>query len=133
MTTDELIKLAEQARERAYAPYSGFRVGAALLTGGGEVFTGCNVENSSYGDAICAEKVAVIKAIAEGACDFAKLVVVTDSQEPASPCGSCRQILFEFNPDLLVVMANVDGKRLEMTASDLLPYAFSLKHGKKLL
>ena len=65
MTTDELIKLAEQAREHAYAPYSGFKVGAALLTGGGEVFTGCNVENSSYGDAICAEKVAVIKAIAE--------------------------------------------------------------------
>jgi cytidine deaminase len=133
METDELIKTAKQTREKAYAPYSGFKVGAALLTADGRVFTGCNVENSSYGDAICAEKVAVIKAMAEGACDFSRLIVVTDSDEPASPCGSCRQILFEFNPDLLVVMANLQGKKLEMKVGDLLPHAFSLKHGKKLL
>ncbi len=133
MKIEELIGHAKQARERAYAPYSDFKVGAALLTSDGRVFTGCNVENSSYGDAICAEKVAVIKAIAEGASDFSQLVVVTDSDEPASPCGSCRQILFEFCPDLLVIMENLAGKRLKMRIGDLLPYAFSLKRGNKML
>lgn len=133
MKTQELIRLAKEVREKAHAPYSNFKVGAALLTEDGRVFTGCNVENASYGDALCAEKVAIIKAIAEGADQFSKLVVITDAPEPASPCGSCRQILFEFSPELLVVMANLEGVKREKTIKELLPYAFSLKHGNKLL
>lgn len=133
METSDLIGLAKKARENAYAPYSDFKVGAVLLAEDGQVFTGCNVENVSYGDAICAEKVAVIKAIAEGVSRFSKLVVLTDAENPASPCGSCRQILFEFSPNLLVIMANLNGFVKEMNISELLPYAFSLKNTNKLL
>ncbi len=133
METEDLIKLARDAREKAYAPYSGFKVGASLLAKDGRVFTGCNVENASYGDAICAEKVAVIKAIAEGVSEFSKLVVFTDSERPASPCGSCRQILFEFNSDLHIIMANSKREIMETSIRELLPYAFSLKKGDKLL
>lgn len=133
MEVSNLIKLAIKAREKAYAPYSRFTVGAALLTKENQVFTGCNIENTSYGDAICAEKVAIIKAVSEGSTDFSKLAVVTDAEEPASPCGSCRQILFEFSPDLVVIMANLTGKMVEMGISELLPHAFSLEHGNKLL
>jgi cytidine deaminase len=132
METLDLIKLARDAREKAHAPYSNFKVGAALLAKDGQVFTGCNIENASYGDAICAEKVAVIKAISEGVSNFSKLVVFTDAEKPSSPCGSCRQILFEFNPELLVIMANSKGDKVEMKINELLPYAFSLKHGNKL-
>ena len=133
METSDLIGLAKKARENAYEPYSDFKVGAVLLAEDGQVFTGCNVENVSYGDAICAEKVAVIKAIAEGVSRFSKLVVLTDAENPASPCGSCRQILFEFSPNLLVIMANLNGFVKEMNISELLPYAFSLKNTNKLL
>lgn len=133
MKTADLVKAAADVQKNAHAPYSGFKVGAALLAKNGEVFTGCNVENASYGDAICAEKVAVIKAISEGVGDFSKMVVFSDAEEPASPCGSCRQILFEFNPDLLVIMANSKSKIVEMKISDLLPNAFSLGHAKKLI
>ncbi len=133
METRDLIEQARSAREKAYAPYSNFKVGAALLTRDGRVFTGCNIENAAYGDAICAEKVAIIKAISEGSCDFSELVVVADSKEPSSPCGSCRQILFEFNPDLLVTMVNLEGDTMAMTVKELMPYGFALRHGNKLL
>lgn len=133
MKTADLIKIAAEAQKNAHAPYSGFKVGSALFTKRGKVFTGCNVENVSYGDAICAEKVAIIKAISEGIDDFEKIVVFSDAIKPASPCGSCRQILFEFNPDLLVIMASSKGEIVEKKIRDLLPDAFALGSTKKLI
>src|SRR5436853_1014874 len=102
MSHFKLIEAAAQARACAYAPYSKFSVGAALLTRSGNVFSGCNVENISLGLTICAERAAVAAAIAGGQKDFAAIAVVTDSQEPAVPCGGCRQVLAEFNPSLKI-------------------------------
>ncbi|HAF02174.1 MAG TPA: cytidine deaminase, partial [Spartobacteria bacterium] len=98
MIQEELVKAALQARNYAYAPYSKFSVGCALLTKSGKIFTGCNVENISLGLTICAERAAVAAAIAEGEKDFVAIAVVTDSDAPALPCGACRQVLAEFNP-----------------------------------
>jgi len=123
---EELIEMAKQARFKAYAPYSSFRVGVALLASDGRIFTGCNIENASYGLSICAERVALLKAVSEGCSDFIKLVVVADTKEPCSPCGACRQVLFEFNPDISILMVNLEGKRLVMTARELLPKPFVL-------
>ncbi|MEW6189885.1 MAG: cytidine deaminase [Actinomycetota bacterium] len=123
---EELIEIAKQARLKAYAPYSNFRVGAALLASDGRIFTGCNIENASYGLSICAERVALLKAVSEGCSDFIKLVIVTDTKEPCSPCGACRQVLFEFNPDISILMVNLEGKQLVMTARELLPKPFVL-------
>jgi cytidine deaminase len=121
MQLDELIKLATKARERAYAPYSKFLVGAALETKSGKVFRGCNMENVSLGLTICAERVAAATAIAEGHADFASITIVTDSEEPAAPCGACRQVLAEFNPMLKIVSSTVGGRRQEFSLADLLP------------
>lgn len=125
MTDQELIQLATVAREQAYVPYSKFKVGAALLSEDGRIFTGANVENASYGLTICAERVAVVKAISEGAQRFATIAIVTDLADPASPCGACRQVLVEFAPQLKVIMANTDGKAIVSTIAELLPLAFT--------
>lgn len=122
---ETLIAAARKAREYAYVPYSNFKVGAALLGRSGRVFTGCNVENASSGATICAERTAVVKAVSEGERDFVALAVVTDVPEPASPCGICRQVLVEFNPELPVIMANLAGEYRVETALGLLPYAFT--------
>jgi len=122
-----LIELANEARRRAYAPYSNYRVGAALRTKSGRIFTGVNVENAAYPTSICAERTAVFKAISEGENDFEIIVVVTDNG--GSPCGSCRQVLAEFGLETLVVLADGSGKvTLETTVGDLLPEAFQPKH-----
>ena len=119
-----LIKSAVEVKRRAYTPYSHFAVGAALLTKSGKIFTGCNVENLSFRLTICAEEAAVAAAIAGGERDFTAIAVVADSNEPAMPCGACRQVLAEFNPDIEVMTATADG-RMEGTfmLSDLLPRA----------
>ncbi|MDI7248398.1 MAG: cytidine deaminase [Bacillota bacterium] len=120
-----LIELAREARERAYAPYSGFAVGAALLGRSGRVYTGCNVENASYPAGICAERCAVAKAVSEGEREFSAIAVVGDTDGPCAPCGICRQVLAEFGPDIQVVMTNLKGNVKVVAAADLLPGAFT--------
>jgi cytidine deaminase len=123
MDRNELIEQAWQARERAYAPYSNFHVGAALLAANGQVFVGCNVENISYGLTNCAERVAIGAALAAGVREFLHCVVVADTGVPISPCGACRQVLAEFNVPS-VTLANRH-ESIEMKLSDLLPRASS--------
>ena len=126
MTDLELIALAQQAREYAYAAYSGFPVGAALLGRSGKVYTGCNVENAAYPLTTCAERAAVIKAVSEGEREFEAIAVVTATG--ATPCGSCRQILREFaGPDgeLRVIVADLDGNSSTFTIEELLPHGFT--------
>ncbi|NLY84707.1 MAG: cytidine deaminase [Acholeplasmataceae bacterium] len=119
----EFFAAALQAREKAYAPYSDFAVGAAVKTAGGKVYTGCNVENASYGLTCCAERNAIFAAIAAGERRFASLCVVADTKEPVAPCGACRQVMREFGIDR-VILANCAGKHLAMTVEELLPYSF---------
>ena len=120
MDSAELIRLAREARERAYAPYSNFAVGAALLCASGRVYAGCNIENISYGLTTCAERVAVFKAVSEGEHDFVSIAVVTENG--ASPCGACRQVLSEFGPDMEVVIGHADSDEYEVyTLTELLP------------
>lgn len=122
---ETLIGHAREVRERAYAPYSVFRVGAALLGDSGRIYTGCNVENVSYGLTICAERVAVFKGISEGECEFGALAVVTETG--ATPCGACRQVLAEFGSRLTVVVARPEGDWLKVfSLQDLLPYSFHM-------
>jgi cytidine deaminase len=116
-----LISAAVDVRTKAYAPYSGFAVGAALLTKSGDVFTGCNVENISYRLTVCAEQGAVASAIAHGRREFVSIAVVADSKQPIVPCGACRQLLAEFNPALLVIMATTSGEVEEVPLNELLP------------
>jgi cytidine deaminase len=124
-----LIDLANEARRRAYAPYSNYPVGAALRTTTGRIFTGVNIENAAYPTGICAERVAVFKAVSEGEHDFEVIAVVTD--DGGSPCGSCRQVLAEFGLDTLVLIANGKGKLVkETTVKGLLPEAFGSKNLK---
>jgi cytidine deaminase len=123
--SDVLVAAARAARDRAFAPYSHFRVGAALQTPDGTIITGCNVENASYGLTICAERVAVVKALSEGHRAFTRLVVVTDTDAPTSPCGACRQVLWEFAPDLEVILANLNSITAVTDLRTLLPLAFN--------
>jgi len=122
-----LIDAARAARENAYAPYSSFRVGAAVQARDGRIFGGCNVENASYGLCNCAERTALFMAIAAGykAGDFTHLAIIADTQEPCAPCGACRQVMLELGGrDLIVIQANLQGTIAETTAADLLPGAF---------
>jgi cytidine deaminase len=121
---DQLIKRAREAQKQAYAPYSEFKVGAALLTADDRVFTGCNVENSTFGATICAERTAVFTAVCHGVRHFSKIVIVTDDEEPAWPCGICRSVLFEFAPDLEVIAVGTSGKSERMHLSQLYPKGF---------
>jgi cytidine deaminase len=121
-----LVELANEARRRAYAPYSNYSVGAALRTKSGRLFTGCNIENAAYPTGICAERVAVFKAVSEGERDFEVIAVTTSNG--GSPCGSCRQVLAEFGLDTLVLIADGQGNVLqEITVAELLPGAFTPK------
>ena len=122
MTDKQLIAMAALAREKAYAPYSGFPVGAALLACSGKVYTGCNVENASSGLTVCAERVAVFKAVSEGEQEFDTLAVVTATG--ASPCGACRQVLIEFGDSLRVLVADTEGHLMEFSVDQLIPNAF---------
>ena len=124
MRDSELIEKAKNAREHAYAPYSKFKVGAALLTKGGKVYTGANVENATFGLTVCAERVALFKAITDGEKKFVKIAVVADKDEPITPCGACRQVLSEFASDLKIVCANLEGKTKRYSLRKLLPEAF---------
>jgi cytidine deaminase len=124
MTDQELIRRAMAAREYAYCPYSGFSVGAALLCADGTVYTGCNVENAAYGSSICAERTALVKAVSEGKREFVKLAVAGGGGEFCTPCGACRQMLYEFAPELTVLSVRGDGAFLSCTLRELLPYGF---------
>ncbi len=126
-----LIDQARRAREHAYAPYSGFTVGAAVLTVGGEIFSGCNIENASLGATICAERVAIFRAVAAGLRELTALAVIADTPEPVAPCGLCRQVLAEFNPDCLVLMANTAGRIQLANLKDLFPQAFCWPAGER--
>ena len=123
---DKLIAEAKMAREKAYAPYSNFKVGAAVLTSNGKIFSGCNIENSSYGLSICAERVAIFNAVSSGYREFTKIAVVTDSEPSASPCGACRQVIFEFGDDIEVIMSNLKGDIKIMKIDELLKDGFKL-------
>jgi cytidine deaminase len=124
MKEKTLIEKAKKARLKAYAPYSNFKVGVALLTMSGNVYTGANVENSTFGLTVCAERVAVFKAVSRGEKKFLKMVVVTDKDPPVTPCGACRQVLSEFAKDLKIVCANLQGKVQRYSLKELLPEAF---------
>jgi cytidine deaminase len=121
-TYNELINAATAARDLAYAPYSGFQVGAALATNAGKIYTGCNVENLSLGLTICAERSAIATAIAQGSKDLVAIAVVTAGKKPAVPCGACRQVMAEFNPNMKIIAATVDGKVQEFDLAELLPF-----------
>ncbi len=126
ITDIELYKLARKSAENAYAPFSGFKVGAAILTTGGDVFTGVNVENSSYGATICAERVACTKAVSEGFREFEAIAIATYDGVEASPCGMCRQFLFEFAPKLRVITGKNEDEIEVSNLDELLPKGFRL-------
>jgi cytidine deaminase len=125
--SDSLVDAARRAREHAVAPYSGFKVGAALETVGGVVITGCNVENATYGLTVCAERVAMFKALSDGHRDFTRIAIVADTDAPTPPCGACRQILWEFGGDLEIVLANLSEEKGVHRLKDLLPLPFDAR------
>ena len=128
MTDRELVDMAFAMHRYSYAPYSNFPVGAALLCADGRVFTGCNVENAAFGSTICAERTALLKAISEGhRDDFATIAIAGKGEDYCWPCGSCRQMLYEFAPKLRVLSARGDGKFVSMTLEELLPRGFGPK------
>ena len=122
-----LFVAARAARQHAHAAFSNFQVGAALETADGQIITGCNVENATYGLTICAERVAMFKAISEGYRSFIRVAVVADTAEPTPPCGACRQILWEFGGDLEVILANLSGEKARFQLKDLLPHPFDAR------
>ncbi|HHY10162.1 MAG TPA: cytidine deaminase [Firmicutes bacterium] len=128
MSGRELLEEAIKARERAYVPYSDFKVGAAVLTKGGKVFTGCNIENAAFGPTICAERTAIFKAVSEGYREFRALAVVTATPNPASPCGVCRQVIAEFfQADTPIYLGNLQGDLVKSNIEKLLPGAFGAR------
>ena len=128
MDSRELLKIAEEARFNAYVPYSKFRVGAALLTSDGKVYTGCNIESASFGATNCAERTAIFKAISEGEKKFVKLAVASDNSDknqPTWPCGICRQVIVEFADDIQIITGSSKGDILEINIKVLLPHYFA--------
>ena len=124
MTERELVERALEMRRFSYAPYSHFRVGAALECEDGSVYTGCNVENAAYGSSLCAERTALVKAVSEGRRRFVRLAVAGDSEDYCWPCGACRQMLREFGTDLEVLAANREGAYVAISLEELLPHSF---------
>jgi cytidine deaminase len=122
--SDALVAAARRARAHAVADFSHFKVGAALETDTGEIITGCNIENASYGLTICAERVAIFKALSDGQRAFTRIVVVADTPSPTPPCGACRQIIWEFCGDIDVIIANLTEVKLTLRMKDLLPLPF---------
>lgn len=122
--SNNLLEHAARAREKAIAPYSNFKVGAAIETKDGRVYTGCNIENASYGLTVCAERVALWKALSEGAREFRELAVVTDATSATSPCGACRQLLWEYCGDIKLQLHSTKGFHEEIQLADLLPHPF---------
>ena len=123
-SADRLVAAARAARELAVADFSGFKVGAALETAAGTIITGCNIENASYGLTLCAERVAIFKAVSEGHHGFTRLAVVADTASPTPPCGACRQIIWEFCGDIEVILANMTSVSASLRMKDLLPLPF---------
>ena len=128
---EQLVATATAARVQSVAPFSNFKVGAALQTQAGKVFTGCNIESASYGLTVCAERVAIWKALSEGERDFTDLVIVADTETLTPPCGTCRQIIWEFAKHAKIVLANLRGQREEVHIIDLLPRAFDARFLKE--
>ena len=124
---EELIEQATKARKKAYTPYSNFKVGAAVLTASGNIYTGCNIENSAYSVSNCAERTAIFKAVSEGERDIKAVAIVADQSKPTTPCGSCRQVISEFGTDIEIIMANVKGDKVTKTIDELLWGAFKLE------
>jgi cytidine deaminase len=120
----DLIAKAAEARQKALAPYSGFKVGAALRMKDGRIYTGCNIENVSYGLSICAERVALWKALSDGAMDFAEMAIVTDADVLTSPCGACRQLLWEYCGDIPIHLHSLKGLQQEHRLANLFPFPF---------
>jgi cytidine deaminase len=127
MKNESLLDAARRAREHAHAVFSGFRVGAALETAAGVIVSGCNIENATYGLTMCAERVAVFKAISEGHRQFTRIAIVADTEAPTPPCGACRQILWEFCGDLEVILANLNRETGRHRLADLLPLPFDAR------
>ncbi|MBP2017326.1 cytidine deaminase [Symbiobacterium terraclitae] len=125
MTDAELIAAARLAREQAYVPYSHFPVGAALLAEDGRLYTGCNIENASFGLTNCAERTAIFKMVSDGRRRFTAIAVVGDTEGPCSPCGACRQVMSEFGPDARVILTNMKGDTVVTSVRELLPGAFT--------
>jgi cytidine deaminase len=123
-SVDRLLAAARDAREHAVADFSGFKVGSAIETVTGEIITGCNIENATYGLTLCAERVAIFKALSDGHRQFTRIVVVADTESPTPPCGACRQIIWEFCGDAEVIMANMTEVKALMRMKDLLPLPF---------
>ncbi len=122
-----LYKVASESAEKAYAPYSNFKVGAALLSKSGDVFSGCNIENASYSLTCCAERVAIFKAVSRGVTEFKTIVITSNTPEPISPCGACRQVMSEFFDDsVIIVLTNNNQVKKELSIQELLPYSFNL-------
>lgn len=124
ITSTPLYRSAVSAREKAIAPYSGFRVGAALQCKDGTIVTGCNIESASYGLTICAERTALFKALSEGKHRFTRIVVVADTKELTAPCGACRQVLWDFAPEIEVIIANMEGDHKALLLKELFPNPF---------
>ena len=128
---DSLIEAAKRARSQSVAPFSNFQVGAAVRTASGKVYTGCNIESASYGLTVCAERVAIWKALSEGERQFTELAVVADTETLTPPCGTCRQIIWEFARGAAIVFANLDGESEKFQIADLLPRAFDARFLKR--
>ena len=125
MTMDELKALAVSMLDRSYCPYSLFAVGAALECGDGTVYTGCNIENAAYGDTICAERVAIFKAVSEGYTKFTRIAVYGEGKGYCMPCGSCRQVMAEFSPEMEVLCSKAGGGYVSYPLNRLMPYTFN--------
>ncbi|MBI2609184.1 MAG: cytidine deaminase [Deltaproteobacteria bacterium] len=129
--TQDYIRIAAKVREQAYAPYSKYKVGACIVTESGETFSGCNVENASYGGTVCAERVALYKAVSEGFRSFKTIIIVTQEKEKnqkGAPCGICRQVLYEFAPEIKIIVSDPKENVRTYSMKDILPHAFGPKN-----